>query len=321
MNIVNCKNGHFFDGEKYSVCPHCGEAVNNGGVLEQTVDRPDTNGGFSKNSFFGRKKDNSNAKIKSLSDKVQGKTLGIFGDKKESVQDDYATPKLDYRTMGKIPEGIRSSAKRENSIKEGAREEYDSKSVINHEGVNEVFSEKVIEEQRTDAFEAQSTQIYQEMEKTEKKQESLRDQINRVSSSSGGKTVGFFSTGKDESDDDEEIVEPVVGWLVCVKGKHFGEAFNIVAGRNSIGRLEGNTIVIRKDNSVSKEKHLWIMYDPKKRDFYVQPGEGSGLSYVEDDIVTETRKLLPYNKIEIGNGLYIIVPLCGERFTWEDYMK
>ena len=25
MNVIRCKNGHFFDGDAYDVCPHCGE--------------------------------------------------------------------------------------------------------------------------------------------------------------------------------------------------------------------------------------------------------------------------------------------------------
>ena len=26
MHVLQCTNGHFFDGDKYSVCPHCGAA-------------------------------------------------------------------------------------------------------------------------------------------------------------------------------------------------------------------------------------------------------------------------------------------------------
>ena len=25
MNVIRCKNGHFFDGDAYNTCPHCGE--------------------------------------------------------------------------------------------------------------------------------------------------------------------------------------------------------------------------------------------------------------------------------------------------------
>ena len=64
-----------------------------------------------------------------------------------------------------------------------------------------------------------------------------------------------------------------------------------------------------------------MIYEPKKREFFVQPGEGSGLSYLNEDIITETKKVAARDTLELGEGKYILVPLCGDDFTWETYIK
>jgi len=114
--------------------------------------------------------------------------------------------------------------------------------------------------------------------------------------------------------------EPVVGWLVCVGGCHFGECFNIYAGKNSIGRSEENRIVISNDNSISRIKHALIVYEPKKRNFYLQPGDSSGLTYLNDDYITDSHKLATQDMIELGDSKFMFVPLCGETFSWEEHM-
>lgn len=27
MNVVKCKNGHFFDADTYEICPHCKDVI------------------------------------------------------------------------------------------------------------------------------------------------------------------------------------------------------------------------------------------------------------------------------------------------------
>ena len=130
-----------------------------------------------------------------------------------------------------------------------------------------------------------------------------------------GKTVGIFRSASNAS------TEPVVGWLICVKGCHFGECFAIYAGNNSIGRGNSNRIVLGKDNTVSGTKHAWITYEPKRREFYIMPGESSGLTYLNDDIIMSSQKIKSYDQVELGAGKYVFLALCGEQFTWEDYLE
>ena len=172
-----------------------------------------------------------------------------------------------------------------------------------------------------EAVEVQQSAVVEEPVEEKPISPSLQEAIKSAVSGSEGKTVGFFSMGGKTSDNTEESSDPVVGWLVCIGGKHLGDSFNIYAGKNSIGRGVSNRIIIARDNTVSREKQLWLIYEPKKREFFVQPGEGSGLSYLNGDVIMETKKINSKDQLDIGDGKYILVPLCGEDFSWESYMN
>lgn len=128
-----------------------------------------------------------------------------------------------------------------------------------------------------------------------------------------GKTTGHWY-GKKNND-------PVVGWLVCVKGENQGESYQIVSGRNSIGRRETNEIALIGENSVSRENHASVFYDYKKSEFYLKPGEGNSLPYVNDEMVTNMTKLNRYDVIEIGDCICVFVPFCGKDFSWDKYIE
>lgn len=63
-----------------------------------------------------------------------------------------------------------------------------------------------------------------------------------------------------------------------------------------------------------------IVYEPKKRVFYIKSGESSGLTYVNDEIVMETKQLEAWDKITLGDSDFLLIPLCCDRFSWEDYI-
>lgn len=153
-------------------------------------------------------------------------------------------------------------------------------------------------------------------EEKSKERKSLKKVVIDAKYNDDGKTKGYFSSGGTAHKG-----EPVVGWLVCVHGKHFGESFEIFAGRNSVGREIVNNIALVDDDTVSREKHAWIIYEPKKKEFFVQPGESRGLTYVNDDMVMESRRLAMKDEIGIGDEVLVLIPLCGESFSWDNYVK
>lgn len=114
--------------------------------------------------------------------------------------------------------------------------------------------------------------------------------------------------------------EPVVGWLVCIKGIYFGQEFRIKAGRNFVGRSVSMDICIMDDASVSREKHAILTFDPRSAAFGIQPGESGNLIYLNNQAVYERQELHKGDVLEIGRGSYLFVPLCGEEFSWDEYL-
>jgi len=132
----------------------------------------------------------------------------------------------------------------------------------------------------------------------------------------GEKTISAYTTTAVAQ------VEPVVGWLVCVKGEDFGKSFTLKNGKNFIGRSEGvNDVVLKKDNSVSREKHAILIFDPKSGKFLAQPGMSSELFYLNEEVVLQAVPLKEKDILQIGKTELIFMPLCGPDFSWETYAE
>ncbi|MDR2570308.1 MAG: FHA domain-containing protein [Oscillospiraceae bacterium] len=123
------------------------------------------------------------------------------------------------------------------------------------------------------------------------------------------KTVGFFSSTIGS--------EPVVGWLVCVEGEHFGEDFKLKSGRNFVGRAPGMDVAITKDGTVSRERHTAIVYEPKGNMFIVQPGDSKELSYLNGEVVLSPIEIKAHDRLTVGKTELMFIPCCTESFKWE----
>ena len=130
-----------------------------------------------------------------------------------------------------------------------------------------------------------------------------------MGSSAIDKTTGFFH---------QFNMDPVVGWLVCVKGFYFGQCFNLKAGRNFIGRSPNNDLALSQENSISRNKHAIVIYEPKNRVFTIQAGEGKGLVYVNKEHVVAHIEIKAYDRVELGDAEFIFIPFCGGNFSWDD---
>ncbi len=112
--------------------------------------------------------------------------------------------------------------------------------------------------------------------------------------------------------------EPVVGWLVCINGVHFGQDFRIKSGRNFVGRSGAMDVCLSGDTAVSRDRHLIVTYDPKGNTFFAQPGDtSSALSYLNDKPLLEATALKTGDKLTVGESDLMFVAFCGETFTWE----
>ena len=120
---------------------------------------------------------------------------------------------------------------------------------------------------------------------------------------------------------DTGMIDPVVGWLVCIGGAHLYGTFNLAAGLNSIGRNPGNKIVLAKDPTVSREKHAFVTFEPRSCKYYVRPGDSSGLTYLNDEYIYENKPLNAGDIISLGQSRFYFQPLCGENFNWENFIQ
>lgn len=143
---------------------------------------------------------------------------------------------------------------------------------------------------------------------------SLQAAVNAVKDQSAAedmKTMAFYNM---------ETSEPVVGWLVGIKGAYLGESFNLKTGRNMIGRSLKMDISLAKEGSVSRDRHAIIIFEPQKSKFYIQPGESNGLTYLNSELLLLPLELNAYDKVQLGKSEFIFCPLCGDSFSWNDYI-
>lgn len=124
------------------------------------------------------------------------------------------------------------------------------------------------------------------------------------------KTVRLYET--------EMEIEPVVGWLVALSGKAKGKSYMLKAGPNFIGRDLSMNVSITEDNTVSRNKHAVVIYDPKSRRFFALPGESRALFYVDDEVVLNNVEVKDRQLLTVGETKLMLVAFCNEKFAWED---
>ncbi len=132
---------------------------------------------------------------------------------------------------------------------------------------------------------------------------------NNSAEKDSAKTVGVYKR--------KLGIEPVVGWLVAVKGPSRGRDYRITSERNYIGRSETMDISISGDEMISRENHAIISFNPKNSTFHLLPGDSKRLTYLNEEEVLAPELLKSYDHIELGETLLVFVPFCGEPFQWK----
>lgn len=107
---------------------------------------------------------------------------------------------------------------------------------------------------------------------------------------------------------------PVVGWVVCIDGPDKGKDFRLHPEKNFIGRDSSMDVSLAADESVSRTKHAIVVFDPKKRNFWLYPGDAQGLVYLKEELVNTPVQVGPYDLIEVGSSKLVLVPFDTERY-------
>jgi Inner membrane component of T3SS, cytoplasmic domain len=113
-------------------------------------------------------------------------------------------------------------------------------------------------------------------------------------------------------------IEPVVGWLVCIGGPDRGRDFRLHSEKNYIGRSPAMDVVILNDNSVSRDKHAAVVFDPRKKSFWALPGDASGLVYLNNEVVYTPTEMKPDDMLELGLTKLVLVPFRSEKYSWDE---
>ncbi len=114
-------------------------------------------------------------------------------------------------------------------------------------------------------------------------------------------------------------VEPVVGWLVVIKGPGRGAARELVKGRNSLGSDADQLLVIDfGDPAIARRGHVFIVYDEEGREFFIEDGKQKEVVRLNGRLLTETRQLSHGDEIRIGATTFRFVALCGADFDWSE---
>ena len=114
--------------------------------------------------------------------------------------------------------------------------------------------------------------------------------------------------------------EPILlsGWLAIISEQGRGTSYTLTFGMNTLGRSEENHVAIQNgDASISRNKHAMIIYDYENNLFYIKHGEGQFLTYLNGEVLLETKRLHANDRIKLGSTELIFIPLCSDNFQWE----
>ena len=112
-------------------------------------------------------------------------------------------------------------------------------------------------------------------------------------------------------------IDPVVGWLVCIKGPNKGRDYRLHSDRNQLGRAPNMDVFIEGDETISRENHCQVLFSPRTKVFSLVPGTGRNLVYLNGDDVPTAMMLRPYDQIDLGEGRFVFIPFCTDDFDWD----
>lgn len=118
----------------------------------------------------------------------------------------------------------------------------------------------------------------------------------------------------------EAELDPVVGWLVVVRGPGLGRSVQIGNGINSVGRDTAQRIALPfGDTMIARQDHVRIIYDDMARSFQITLGSGTNITRLNGQPVTQPMPLEDHALIQLSRQTDVrFVAFCNASFDWHD---
>ena len=118
----------------------------------------------------------------------------------------------------------------------------------------------------------------------------------------------------------DHLEDPVVGWLVVVKGPGLGQSVPVGVGMNTVGRDNDSRVSVNfGDQTISGSDHARLIYDDDTRAFFIAHGSGKSITKVNGQMVATILPLANYDVIELTKITHLrFVAFCNEAFDWSD---
>lgn len=277
MNLSRCENGHFFDKEKYTTCPHCagGASSDNSLTTVFTEDIKPAGAGMAPPD---------------ITPAGGGMPLPDFTPVTPAAPVTPAEGTVDFMPEDTLPTAPLAAS--QYTIPAPDINSFDTPTVPLRGGIDSVVPTDTVPVDDDDHTVAFFDDVFQNVAPSAPPSSPVVQQKQPAVSS------------------------PCVGWLIAIGGVHIGQDFRLKVGKNFVGRDESMDVAMTGDKSVSRNRHAIVVYEPKQHLYLIQPGESSALVYCNDEVVLSPVKLKPYDIITIGEVNLLFLPLCGEQFDW-----
>lgn len=105
---------------------------------------------------------------------------------------------------------------------------------------------------------------------------------------------------------------------MCLERPGRGRDYRLHMEKTFSGRAPHMDVLLDGDNTVSRERHAIVIFDPKKKVFWALPGEASGLVYLNGDIVNAPAQMTADDILEVGQTKLVLVPFLGDGYSWSN---
>ena len=117
----------------------------------------------------------------------------------------------------------------------------------------------------------------------------------------------------------DPMLDPPVGWLVVVRGPGKGRVLLLGNGMNAIGRgAQARIRIDFGDDSIARTNHARVVYEPRARHYLLSHGDGSNLTYLNQEVVMTPVELKSGGMIQMGETTLRFQGFCSEEFDWSD---